>query len=275
LGTNPKGDIGMADYANTECWKWPGSQQVIKQVRRRLFLNGRKAGKARVTNRCGDPSCINPAHQELVAVQSVSPENLFSLIEKRESGCWEWQGKLLKGGYGYFVTEGKTTLVYRYLFEQQNGVIEKGKQLDHLCRNRACCNPDHLDLVTPKQNRDRGDLAVERTHCPKGHEYTLENTLVNKRGSRECRACKRLKTERELAAEKEQRRAEGCKPASAERTHCPAGHEYTLENTGIVTKTRERYCKECHRTRAKARYYKDLEANRAKARERQRGYRKL
>jgi hypothetical protein len=73
------------------------------------------------------------------------------------------------------------------MYSAVKGAIPDGLHIDHLCRNRACCHPDHLEAVTPRENVRRG-VRSQVTHCPKGHEYTPENTKV-KRGRRNCRAC--------------------------------------------------------------------------------------
>lgn len=82
---------------------------------------------------------------------------------------------------------------HRWLWERLVGPVSGALQLDHLCRNRACVNPDHLEPVTAAENVRRGALGAVRrakTHCPQGHEYTPENT-ARRRGKRYCRECGR------------------------------------------------------------------------------------
>lgn len=115
--------------------------------------------------------------------------------------CWVWTGCRNNGrGYGQFRVggrlDGKTKLVHRLVYDLLVGPIPEGLQLDHLCRNRACCNPAHLEPVTQEENRRRGLRGGLNTHCLNGHEYTPENTYHYKgkpgRGrERVCRTCTR------------------------------------------------------------------------------------
>lgn len=113
-----------------------------------------------------------------------------------DSGCWLWTATITPRGYGQFYLNGRIE-AHRAAWELLRGPIPEGLQIDHLCRVRACVNPDHLEPVTAKINCHRGfgpsGLNASKTECSHGHAYTPENTYLefNKVGrtKRHCRAC--------------------------------------------------------------------------------------
>lgn len=110
--------------------------------------------------------------------------------------CLEWPRARDKDGYGHVAVDArKISLTHRVAYEASIGPIPAGLQLDHLCRNRACFNPLHLEPVTNKENAARAFYA-SRTHCANGHEFSLSNTRLERvpRGIRRaCRACDRAR----------------------------------------------------------------------------------
>ncbi|MGV7251879.1 HNH endonuclease signature motif containing protein [Mycobacterium kansasii] len=103
------------------------------------------------------------------------------------SDCWFWQGAVQSKGYGSVGHQGRVWSTHRLAYELLIGPIPDGLQIDHLCRNRRCCNPAHLEPVTGRVNVLR---AVRKATCARGHEYTPENTLLKKGGTqRNCRTC--------------------------------------------------------------------------------------
>lgn len=70
--------------------------------------------------------------------------------------CWDWTGYIGTAGYGELCVDGKKVAVHRYVYREARGEIPAGMVIDHRCRNRRCCNPDHLDVVTNQENLNRG-----------------------------------------------------------------------------------------------------------------------
>ena len=108
------------------------------------------------------------------------------------SGCWLWEASCGRNGYGCFQVGKKNRKAHRVSYELHIGPIPDGLQLDHLCRNRCCVNPDHLEPVTNRENCLRGETGKyqrDKTHCPHGHPYSGSNLMMRPNGKRRCRAC--------------------------------------------------------------------------------------
>lgn len=130
-------------------------------------------------------------------LKNYPEEKFWSKVDKTKS-CWNWKGCLRKDGYGHLSVETKAKLPHRISYQLLVGRIPKKLQIDHLCRNRSCVNPKHLELVTIGENVLRGKsfsaINAKKTHCKRGHEFTKENTIVGTkpRGYRRmCKTCNR------------------------------------------------------------------------------------
>jgi hypothetical protein len=110
-------------------------------------------------------------------------------------GCWEWGGPRSDTGYGKFsISQRLHAKAHRWAWEWMNGPVPDGLSLDHLCRNRGCVNPWHMEPVTHAENVRRGRSGRfhgDKTHCPQGHAYDEANTYIVKvTGARQCRTCR-------------------------------------------------------------------------------------
>ena len=130
-------------------------------------------------------------------------ERFFDKVNKTET-CWLWTGSTNHKGYGQFAKyQGKHIFAHRWSYQYHIGDIPNGLVIDHLCENKLCVNPDHLEAVTNKENLRRGKVGQKnaekhrsKTHCRNGHEYSDENTMMvyrekarNNVLTRRCQVC--------------------------------------------------------------------------------------
>jgi HNH endonuclease len=148
----------------------------------------------------------DPQHGGVLIRRGTSTEERFWLkvnksgpipdADPRLGNCWMWTAALKAEGYGHFRTPPGYSYAHRYAYELLVGPIPDGLQLDHLCRNRACVRPEHLDPVTQMENLRRGETFVhwsKQTHCRNGHPYSGDNllhrTIPNGHVVRKCAKC--------------------------------------------------------------------------------------
>lgn len=124
-----------------------------------------------------------------------------------ENGCWIWQKATDRDGYGRVTVSRKRFMAHRISYQAFIGEIPPGLVIDHFkCDTPPCVNPIHLRPTTNRENLLRGNGPTSRlaavTHCPKGHEYTPNNTCRSKQGWRDCRTCRQNRKRNARAAKK-------------------------------------------------------------------------
>lgn len=153
------------------------------------------------------------------ATSGPLPDWFMERVRVDESGCWIWTGNLaVRGGYGLVWREQKKQRAHRVAFSLAGGTLLPGHVVHHRCETKPCVNPEHLEQIQFGQHtilHVRG--GIWRTHCPRGHELTPENTHKRGDGYKCCRTC---------IADNEQIVRETYGPDA----QCDAGHALTADN---------------------------------------------
>lgn len=209
----------------------------MAEVTRRPYVKVNRGPNMRGVGRCGVLACTNKLHTGGYCAKHAyryyryddplggGPERIhgdptarfWSKVDQPSPYCcWEWVGTVSRLGYGQFSTttpdspNGKT-FAHIFAWNLLVGPVPDGLELDHLCRNTVCVNPDHLEPVTHQENVRRGRAglhmrtkAAAATHCSKGHPWDETNTYVHaKTGKRSCKACRKAAGDRREARMRE------------------------------------------------------------------------
>lgn len=181
-------------------------------------------------------------------MKKTDEQRFMAKVAVDATGCWLWTGSKKARGYGNFsvprpsIGKWGFCIAHRWSYERWVAEIPEGWEVDHLCRVPSCVNPDHLEAVTPAENKRRYSASV--THCPAGHD----KAVVGVYDGNKCKECHKAR----------QRAKNGDGTPHAEKTHCPAGHPYSGANLRVVkTKTGEgRRCRTCDNVRSQGQYEK-------------------
>lgn len=160
-------------------------------------------GRSCVLETCGRPTAkydpLCPAHRSRVArtgdpkehvpISRTPRDRLEEKFIVDEQSGGNWTAQIDRHGYGRFNLRPRTTSAHRAAWLIYRGEIPEGTEIDHLCRNTRCVNPDHLEPVAPQVNVERSIGTPQASHCKRGHERTDENSFINGLGFKVCRTC--------------------------------------------------------------------------------------
>ncbi len=179
------------------------TKKIIKKGISIYLINGGFSGMK------GKHHSVETKRKIRIALTRDIKQNFNSKVKVISNGCWEWQGRINKiNGYGYFTVNRncvrKTHLAHRFSYELHRCKIPENMTIDHLCRNRKCVNPKHLEVVTQKENSLRGNSAfaknARKTHCLRGHPLFGANLYIppKRSNNRHCKICAKIRSRERL-----------------------------------------------------------------------------
>jgi len=177
---------------------------------------------------------------DIIAAYAARIQGKLDRKSHREGECLLWTGTVFNTGYGMIRIDYKMHGVHRVAYQLARGPIPAGHDIHHICRNRTCINPEHLEALSRRAHNHKTHRdGVEC--CARGHYFSEENTYWAPNGTRHCKVCRKL---RDAPTRK------------GRPTHCPQGHAYDEANTYVFTDSRgrsQRQCRICRREGNRAR----------------------
>ncbi len=135
-----------------------------------------------------------------------NPASRFWPKVNKTDTCWFWTSVVLQRGYGQFSVNGRKVMAHRWAYEDVYGPIPDGLTIDHLCRNRDCVRPLHLEAVTNAENIRRGiHRNTAKTRCIRGHSLSGDNLYTTPDNRRQCRTCRQTRDRRILQRRMQER----------------------------------------------------------------------
>ena len=176
---------------------WAGATCSVDDCTSDVKARGMCLAHYKRWRRWGDPTIIRPlqpVHDRFWA--KVDKEGPVSDHRPDLGQCWIWMaGRTAQGYGGFHPSRDVTTTAHRWAYSEAHGGVSPDHHVDHLCRERLCVNPSHLEAVPPLENLRRGKgYGIEngmRSTCVNGHEYTPENTYTPPTGAKRCRVCQK------------------------------------------------------------------------------------
>lgn len=162
-----------------------GNAAYQRDYRARRKQRGTRIGEGKI------PAGVDAIGRQTWRKLDDPKDKLLASVAAGPNACLIWTGTRNTHGYGRLRVSGVHYYAHRLSYEIHIGPVPDGLVLDHLCRNRACVNPHHLEPVTAEENTRRGAAVI--THCPRGHAYDEVNTRRRSNGTRDCRACERMR----------------------------------------------------------------------------------
>lgn len=212
-----KGELTAVEYRKGGSWCRHGHEYTPENTRLRLRNRGGRDFIERVCRQCrhekdcpagmtehGKAALAGRGGDGALRMRQLAGSSRLVGFDAARSPCWELRTNMTTNGYSRVNFLGVRYLAHRLFYQEWRGSIAEGLTVDHLCRNRCCINPAHLDPVSLEVNLSRGHHSGRlKTECPHGHPYSGNNLTIASNGNRRCRECNRIQCKRRYDRRKE------------------------------------------------------------------------